>query len=81
VGATGQSSSGPIAAVATAWGLCFTDWNAAGDNGQVVVVSRTGGGGAVPVVLVSVDSIFDTQRRRRNKLTALFNETAVVTGA
>jgi hypothetical protein len=77
--ATGQLPDAAILPVATGWGVCFSDWNASGDNGTICVVSRVGAGTATAVTEVTVDSIVDTQRRRRNKLIAAFAEAHAVT--
>lgn len=79
VGVSGQLVAGVVNPVATDWGQCFSDWNAVSGNGIVSVVSRVGAGGHVPVTSVAVDSILDTQRRRRNKLIPNVVATAVLT--
>lgn len=66
----GNVPTSDATAMATAWGTCFSDWNASGDNGQVVVVSRVGAGHYDVVDVVRVDTIPDTQRKRSNKLQA-----------
>jgi hypothetical protein len=78
-GSGAQLSTTDVIAVSLAWATCFTDWNASGDNGTVVVVSRVGAGAAVPVTDVVVDGRADTQRRRANKQAALTTSAHVVT--
>lgn len=74
-----QLNQAACTAIANGWATCFSDWNASGDNGQVVVMSRVGAGHTNVVSEVIVDSIPDTQRKRRNKVAAAFVQTAVVT--
>lgn len=71
IGRTGSGGDGQLAAaavdqIATAWALCFHDWDASGDNGTVVVVS-TVGSLFTPVSQILVDTKVDIQRRRANK--------------
>ena len=71
VGRSGAASDGQMAPaavdeVATAWALCFHDWNASADNGTVVVVSTTGSL-FTPVTQILVDTKIDIQRRRARK--------------
>ena len=63
---------------AAAWGLCFSDWNASGDNGTVVVVSQTGTLFA-PVTQLIIDSRMDIQRRRANQQSIAHQATVTVT--
>lgn len=69
--ASGQVSPSVTAAVCSSWANFFGDWNALSGNPQVSVVSRIGAGAVAPVTRVAVDSVLDTQRRRRNKVTAV----------
>lgn len=62
----GQANTAHVTEIADAWGTCFSDWNASGDNGKIVVVSPTGSSFS-PVTTVSVDTRIDIQRRRANK--------------
>lgn len=62
-GVGGQITGAVATTVATGWSTCFSDWNASGDNGKVVVVS-TAGGVATEIDLVQVDTRLDVQRRR-----------------
>jgi len=76
---TAQWTGTQTAIVANTWAAYFNDWNGSGDNGTISVVSRVGAGEATPVSGVLVDTIPDTQRRRRNKLAAVGISAAVVT--
>lgn len=74
----GQLPAADASAVLAAWALCFNDWNAAGDNGQVAVVS-TKGGVATNVTQVQLSTRLDTQRGRMQQSTVVATETAAVT--
>lgn len=68
-----------VDAVCAGWATAFSDWNAAGDNGVISVVSRVGGGSHVPVTSCVVDSKPDIQRRRANKKTVAHRASQPVT--
>lgn len=74
----GQIDAGGVAAVAAGWATGFTDWNASGDNGTVVVVSSAIGA-ATRITAVQVDSRPDVQRRRANRQNATAVNIAAVT--
>jgi hypothetical protein len=82
VGVGSLTSVGNVAttgaqAVATAWALCFTDWNAS-SNGVVCVVSRVKTA-ATNVSEIIVDTRLDVQRRRADKQLITAATTADVT--
>lgn len=75
-GTQGQLGGDEVLQAATAWALCFHDWNAVPANGMPVVVS-TSGSLFTPISQIIVDSKIDIQRRRANKEVA--NATGVGT--
>lgn len=73
VASNAQLTTGQVSALATATATLLQDLAAADSVGPVL-----GGTSANPVTSVVVDSVVDTQRRRRNQLTPLFTATANV---
>lgn len=77
-GGNGQLSTAQAQTVADGWATCFSDWNASGDNGTVVVVSPTHGTHE-PVSQIIVDTRLDVQRRRANQEQIVGRGSAAVT--
>ena len=74
----GNYATSAATAIADAWALCFTDWNAVEGNGIPCIVSRVASA-ATNISEVIVDTRPDIQRRRANKQVITAAETASVT--
>jgi hypothetical protein len=68
-GTLGQVPESTASNCGDIWAACFTDWNASGDNGTVVVMSSAKTS-AAPITSVVVDTKVDIQRRRAMKQSA-----------
>jgi hypothetical protein len=76
-GVTGQLQTGGVAQVCNAFAAMLSGIKDT-TNGRSPVIASATHGLMTPITGVAIDTIVDTQRRRRDKLTAVARSTAVV---